>query len=246
MHNWQLQEPSGGLTNGGERQYMWYPRSQSSQNSSWSWNPLYLKNREIGKFYHTYVIITCATHRAALALNTLPSVLLHGNLHIIGELKTSGMAWKSEFFYEFLPRKVGALKVLTCIHFKPSSRTLSLDQRETKERTRGDWGCQRTGTFQDMWIFPQQQTKLNRKIDIHWSAPCHFGTEKNTDIYLNVRKFIIAHLLFCCGQVLAQSWKITVLTTPNISFEKNTENRVLRVDTSINLTANIWVFFPRK
>lgn len=28
--------PSGGSDIGGERQYMWYPRSQSSQNNSWS------------------------------------------------------------------------------------------------------------------------------------------------------------------------------------------------------------------
>jgi len=35
----QLQEPSGGEESGGERQYMWYPRSQSSQKSNWScWN----------------------------------------------------------------------------------------------------------------------------------------------------------------------------------------------------------------
>lgn len=32
----QLQEPSGGDVSGGDKQYMWYPRSQSSQNSSWS------------------------------------------------------------------------------------------------------------------------------------------------------------------------------------------------------------------
>lgn len=35
-HIWQLQEPSGAIFIGGSRQYMWYPRSQSSQNSSWS------------------------------------------------------------------------------------------------------------------------------------------------------------------------------------------------------------------
>lgn len=29
--------PSGGSDMGGLRQYMWYPRSQSSQNRSWSW-----------------------------------------------------------------------------------------------------------------------------------------------------------------------------------------------------------------
>lgn len=32
------QLPSGGSVRGGLRQYMWYPRSQSSQNSSWSYN----------------------------------------------------------------------------------------------------------------------------------------------------------------------------------------------------------------
>ena len=32
----QDHEPSGGSFKGGTRQYMWYPRSQSSQNSSWS------------------------------------------------------------------------------------------------------------------------------------------------------------------------------------------------------------------
>lgn len=37
IHNLQLQEPSGGAERGGDKQYMWYPRSQSSQNKSWSY-----------------------------------------------------------------------------------------------------------------------------------------------------------------------------------------------------------------
>ena len=36
MHRWHDHDPSGGSDNGGFKQYMWYPRSQSSQNSSWS------------------------------------------------------------------------------------------------------------------------------------------------------------------------------------------------------------------
>jgi len=32
----QAQLPSGGDSSGGLRQYMWYPRSQSSQKSNWS------------------------------------------------------------------------------------------------------------------------------------------------------------------------------------------------------------------
>lgn len=32
----QLQLPSGGCSRAGSKQYMWYPRSQSSQNNSWS------------------------------------------------------------------------------------------------------------------------------------------------------------------------------------------------------------------
>jgi len=63
MHKWQLHDPSGGSDSGGFRQYMWYPRSQSSQNNNWSslsevpHNPHDLHSMHCHLYFFTEMII---------------------------------------------------------------------------------------------------------------------------------------------------------------------------------------------
>lgn len=93
--------PSGGSDMGGLRQYMWYPLSQSSQNSSWSWKKKTPIRRVSsvqpqrlcgGHIWSTHVVLWGSAHVAALALYALPAVRLHRRHHDGRELQTGWVA----------------------------------------------------------------------------------------------------------------------------------------------------------
>lgn len=64
--------PSGGSDMGGLRQYMWYPRSQSSQNRSWSW-----KSNITGQLGESTAALQEATLGRLTSFSEVPHMLQH-------------------------------------------------------------------------------------------------------------------------------------------------------------------------
>lgn len=92
MHDLQSQLPSGGFSKGGDKQYMWNPKSRRT---------FIINTINQKKKTHTsvatvtkkksFIIFGCSTDAATFTFNTLPTVFFDRNDHVFCELKTCGM-----------------------------------------------------------------------------------------------------------------------------------------------------------